>query len=465
VQLVGLLLRLPRTIARILDVERRRHHEHVAKTALLGAGEDHAPDARVDGEARQALAQRRQLASPIDGAQLLQHPIALGDGPRVRRIEEGEVLDLAQAERLHPQDHAREAGALDLRIGERRTRGEARLVVEAHADAVADAAAPPLSLVGARPRDPLDLQARGARARVVAREPRHAGVDHVDDPWNRQRGLGHVGGEDDAPLRDAGEDLRLLAGGEARVERLHHGVAQAPGRQLLLGLADLALARQKHQDVAARVERRHVLDRGGNRLGQIEIVGRGLVEHVHREGAALDLEDGRAAEELGEAAGLEGGRAHDDLQVRPLRQDALQPAEQKVDGQAPLVGLVHDDGVVPGEEPVAVELGEQDPVGHELHVRARGRLVLEADLVADLGAEGRPDLAGDARGHAGGGNAAGLRDADHLVDSAAHGQRDLRELGGLSRAGRPGDDHDLVLVDRRRDVPQPRRDRQLGREP
>ena len=75
-----------------------------------------------------------------------------------------------------------------------------------------------------------------------------------------------------------------------------------------------------------------------------------------------------------------------DPQVRPLREDALQPAEEEVDRQAPLVRLVEDDRVVAAEERVALDLGEEDAVGHELHVRARRRAVLEADLVADLGA-------------------------------------------------------------------------------
>ena len=136
-------------------------------------------------------------------AELLEHAVALVDRARVRRVEEGEVLDVAEAERLHPEDDAGEARPLDLGIGERRPRGEARLLVEAEADAVADAAAAPLALVGARLRDGLDLQARRTRARIVAVEAREARVDHVDDARDGERRLGDVGGEDDAPLRDA----------------------------------------------------------------------------------------------------------------------------------------------------------------------------------------------------------------------------------------------------------------------
>ena len=144
--------------------------------------------------------------------------------------------------------------------------------------------------------------------------------------------------------------LRLLGRREARVERLHDRVPQVPREELVLGLADLALAGQEHEDVAARIERRDVRRPAlATASGRSTSLARRLVEHVDRVGAALDLDDGRAAEELGEALGLERRRADDDLQVGPLGQDALQPAEQKVDGQAALVRLVDDDRVVPRE--------------------------------------------------------------------------------------------------------------------
>ena len=47
--------------------------------------------------------------SRVERAELLEHAIALGDRPRLRRIEEREVLDVAETERLHPQDDAGEA--------------------------------------------------------------------------------------------------------------------------------------------------------------------------------------------------------------------------------------------------------------------------------------------------------------------------------------------------------------------
>ena len=211
-------------------------------------------------------------------------------------------------------------------------------------------------------------------------------------------------------------------------------MAQVARGELVLGLADLPLAREEHEDVAVRIERRHVGDGVGDRLGEIGVVARRLVEDVDRVRAALHLDDRRAAEELGEALGVDGGRADDDLEVRALGEDALEPTEEKVDGEAALVGLVDDQRVVATEQPIAVDLREEDPVGHELHVRRRRGAVVEADLVADVGAERRAELARDTRRDAGGGDPAGLRDADDLLEPAAHRERDLRAAGWSCRS-------------------------------
>ena len=127
------------------------------------------------------------------------------------------------------------------------------------------------------------------------------------------------------------------------------------------------------------------------------------------------------------------------------------------------MGLVDDDRVVAPEQRVAVDLGEHDPVGHELHVGRRRRPVVEADLVTDVGAEHAPELRRDAGGDARGGEAARLGDANLSLEPAPHGEGDLRELRRLPRAGRPGDDDHRVLVDGEGDVGDARRDGELGR--
>ena len=59
----------------------------------------------------------RQRAARIDGAELLQQLVAVGDRARRRRLEEGKRVDVAELERRHAQDHRRERAAQDLRVG------------------------------------------------------------------------------------------------------------------------------------------------------------------------------------------------------------------------------------------------------------------------------------------------------------------------------------------------------------
>jgi hypothetical protein len=89
---------------------------------------------------------------------------------------------------------------------------------------------------------------------------------------------------------------------------------------------------------------------------------------------------------------LERGRAHDDAQIRTLGQDARDVAEQQVHVKVALVGLVEDERVVGPEQRVALDLGQEDAVGHELDVGGRRRPVGEADLALDLAAELHAEL-------------------------------------------------------------------------
>src|SRR5699024_6621540 len=58
---------------------------------------------------------------------------------------------------------------------------------------------------------------------------------------------------------------------------------------------------------------------------------------------------------------------------------------------------------------------------------------------------------------------AGLGVADLALATAPELERDLRDLGGLARAGRARDDHDLVVADRSGDLLTAPRDGQRGR--
>ncbi len=125
------------------------------------------------------------------------------------------------------------------------------------------------------------------------------------------------------------------------------------------------------------------------------------------------------------------------------------------------MGLVEDDGVVGAQERIALDLRQQDAVGHELHVRRRRGLVREADLVADLAPELDLELLGHARSDAGRGDAPRLGHADARLEPAPHREADLGQLRRLPRAGLTGDDDDLMGVDRGGDVADASGDREL----
>ena len=96
------------------------------------------------------------------------------------------------------------------------------------------------------------------------------------------------------------------------------------------------------------------------------------------------------------------------------------------------MGLVEDEGVVAQQAAVALDLGEQDAVGHQLDQRAVAGLIGEAHGVADRFAERRAQLVGDALRDGAGGEPARLGVADGAADAAAEFQADLGQLGGLA---------------------------------
>ncbi len=269
----------------------------------------------------------------------------------------------------------------------------------------------------------------------------------------------------------------LLGGREASVERDHLGDGQLHPVQGVGGVADLPLAGEEDEDVAARPGvplGPQLLDGLADAGHHVALLGLGTVGVDERavadldgEGAARDLDDrgrlprGRVGEVLGEALGVDRRRGDDDLEVRAPREQLLEVAEDEVDVEAALVGLVDDDRVVAAQVAVALHLGEQDAVGHDLDEGVAAALVGEADLVADGGAELDGQLLGQALGDGAGRDAPRLGVADDAVEAPAELEADLRDLGRLARAGLSGDDDDLVVADRGRDVVAPVDDGQV----
>src|SRR5690606_39045111 len=87
---------------------------------------------------------------------------------------------------------------------------------------------------------------------------------------------------------------------------------------------------------------------------------------------------------------------------------------------------------------------------------------VEAHLVADDVTEAGAELLGDALGDGARGDPPRLGVPDRAAYAAPELQADLRQLCRLARARLPRHDDDLMVADRRRDVADPRGDRQRG---
>ena len=455
------VLPVGRPLARVLNGQCGRDDEHLAQRALLVAGEHHAPQPRVDGYLGQAPAQFRQLVVGVQRAEFDEQFGTVADRAPVRRVEERELGDLAQAQCGHLQDDRREVGAQDLRVGELRPGQEVLLVVEPDADALGDPAAAAGALVRRRLRHRFDRQPLHLQPVAVPGDARGTRIDHVPDPGYRQRGLRHVGRQHDAPAGVRGEDPVLLHCGQSGEQRQDLGTRSHPAGERVGGVPDLPLAGQEHQDVA-RPFSAQLVDRRADRLDLVGLLVRRPVPQLHRVCPTGHLDDRRVVEVMGEPLDVDGRGGDHDLEIRPAGQQPPEVPEDEVDVQAALVRLVDDQRVVPAQQPVLCDLGEQDPVGHQLDPGLPADPGGEPDLVPDDLAERRVQLLGDALGDGTGGQAARLGVPDQAGAPPAQLQADLGQLGGLAGAGLPRDDHHLVVPDRRQDVVLAPGERQLG---
>ncbi len=170
------------------------------------------------------------------------------------------------------------------------------------------------------------------------------------------------------------------------------------------------------------------------------------------------LQPRRVAEVRAEAAGIDRRARDDELQVGPPGQQPAQVAEQEVDVQAALVRLVDDDRVVAAQQPVVLDLGQQQPVGQDAHPRVARRAVVEAHRVADLTPERHVHLERDPLGHGPRRDPPRLRMSDR---GAAQLDAELRELRRLPRPRLARDDDDLRRPDRLEQILAPGADRQF----
>ena len=97
------------------------------------------------------------------------------------------------------------------------------------------------------------------------------------------------------------------------------------------------------------------------------------------------LHHGGIAEVAGEERDVDGGGHEDDLEVRPLGQQAPEDAQEEVVVEVALVHFIHDQDLVLGQAGLPLDLPQEQPHRQEHDLGGRRARALKADLVADLG--------------------------------------------------------------------------------
>ena len=93
-------------VAHVLPTQRRRNDEHFAERLARTRFQDHAADARVQRQARKLSAHLGELVVRVHGRQLFKQGITVGNGLARWCFKERKIIHIAQAQRLHAQDHA-----------------------------------------------------------------------------------------------------------------------------------------------------------------------------------------------------------------------------------------------------------------------------------------------------------------------------------------------------------------------
>ena len=425
-RLVGLSLRLHGAVTHILHTQGGRDDQHFVQALALTRRQNHATHPRVQRQLGQLLADGREAVVFQHRAEFIEQLKTVGDGFGTRSLQKRKVRHIAQAQRHHAQYHPCQRAAQNFRFGEAWAAVEIFLVIQANAYAIRHTSTASCTLIGRGLADGFHQELLHLAAKTVALDPRHSSVHHIPDARHCERGFGHVGGQNDARYAPRLKHLFLFGLREAckQGQHLHMpcvGVVRQVAAQVFCGIADFSLPRQKHQDVATRRTGPQLVHRVGDGVTQLMLAAflPRAVAHFHGEGAARHHQHrGRsvaAGEMLGKAVGVDGGRGDDDLQVGAARQDLLEVAQQKVDVQTALVGLVDDQGVIGLQKRIGLRLGQQDAVGHQLDGGVTRQLVLKPHFETHHLAQRGFQLLGDALGHRGGSDAAGLGVTDDLA--------------------------------------------------
>ncbi len=186
------------------------------------------------------------------------------------------------------------------------------------------------------------------------------------------------------------------------------------------------------------------------------------ITNFHRIASTRDFDHRGTAEEVRELPWIDGGRGHDQTQIRTLRKQLLQHAQEQIDVETALMRLIDDQRVVATQLPIAFELLEQDAVGHQLHTAVRARPIVEAHLVTDgtPAPDLRTGLLREPVGERTRRDSSRLRVPDDTSQPAPGLQTQLGKLRRLAGAGGSTENDDGMAPDRLDHFSPVSRDRQ-----
>ena len=254
-----------------MHAQGRGDDQHLVQRLAAARFQNHAAHARIQRQTRQFLAQGREFVGLVHGAEFIEQLVAVGYGASRGPLDKRKVFHHAQAQRLHAQNYPGQRGAQDFGVGKTVAPVKVFLLVQANANAVGHPAAAPGALVGRALTDGFDQQLLHLAAKTVALDARRARVNHVADARHRERGLSHIRGQHHAPPGVAVKNAVLFGRAQARKQRqhlaaTHHRLVAQVLAQVVRRLANLALAGQEHQNVAAHTAAPQLIHAIGNRV-------------------------------------------------------------------------------------------------------------------------------------------------------------------------------------------------------
>ncbi len=364
-----------------------------------------------------------------------QPPARLADRSGRRRIEP------AQARRIaHPPKRAveQQAGKIAFqylgRVEGRHARRRRRLP-----QPIGDARSLPRrtsrALDGRRLACPFRHQPRDTGRAIIARTPRQAGIHDDPHALDGQAGFRDGGRQDDLASPGPGRpDRGALGGGvQASVQLVHlrRAALQPFGRPL-----DLRHAGQKGQQVALRFLGQRQPDRSRHLI--LDPLFRRTSQMAQVQGLYLPraLDDGRLAQQRGEASAIQRRRHRHDAQVRPQRVLRIECQRQpEIAVQAALMHLVEQHSGHACQFRIVLDSPHENAFGQHQQPRARGLPAVHARCIADgparfLAHQFRDPLRRRARRQASG------RKQQDLAGAPWFAQQRGRDRRRLARAGR-----------------------------